>query len=111
MVDSGKGSALSTLIIKGNIGEFTTKTGFVLDQNMLKKVSSDAKYSDSVDQFSVHVEHGKWQIFANADAANMTCLNGKELGGARVDIADNDIVELKGRSSGKTAMRLELHIR
>ena len=111
MVDSGKGSALSTLIIKGNIGEFTTKTGFVLDQNMLKKVSSDAKYSDSVDQFSVHVEHGKWQIFANTDAANMTCLNGKELGSARVDITDNDIVELKGRSSGKTAMRLELHIR
>ena len=100
----------SELTIVGDIGRFSTKTSFVLDQGILRRVSSMAKFADNEKQFEVVVKHNKWKICSNDSAPNYTCLNESVLSNKLVDISDGDKICLKGKSSGKTAMELKVNI-
>ena len=100
----------SELTIVGDIGRFSTKTNFVLDQGVLRRVSSMAKFADNTKQFELAVKHNKWKICSNDLAPNYTCLNESILSSKFVDISDGDKICLKGKSSGKTAMELKVRI-
>lgn len=110
-VSSGKGVAERTLTLTGDLGTFTTKIGFVLDQATLKRVSSSAKFADAVKQFELAVSRGKWKINSNNDALNDTCLNESIVLGEKMeDLKDGDTICLKGKTSGKKAMMLKVSI-
>ena len=109
-IDSGKGYTGKTLTIIGDIGKFSTKTGFVLDQGILRRVSSMAKFADNVKQFELAVRGSNWRINSNDSAPNYTCLNEDILSSKFVEVKDGDVICLKGKSSGKKAMELKIKI-
>lgn len=82
-----------------------------MDQKTLKRVSSQARFADNSDQFSVVLSGGAWAIVGNGRAQNPTILNGREVGDSPMPLKDGDVIALKGRSSGKTAMELMVQIR
>jgi hypothetical protein len=100
-----------TLTIHGDAGSFSTKIAFVLDQSVLRRVSSFAKFADPVKQFELTVNaKGIWKINSNSDAPNYTCLNENILDEKFVPINSGDVISLKGKSSGKKAMSLAIEI-
>lgn len=102
--------ARGSLTFTGDVGSFTTSMPFVMDQTVLKLVSSQARFADGSNQFSVSNDGATWTITANPSAANLTAVNGREIGNAPVKIASGDVINLKGRSSGKLAMQLQVEI-
>lgn len=105
------GASSKALTLVGDVGRFTTKTSFVLDQAMLKRLSKDARYADSVEQFRIVAEKGSWSIRPNCEAANYTCLNDVVLEDAAGEaLSDGDVISLRGRASGKSAMKLAVRI-
>lgn len=98
------------LVLRGDVGEFASRAKFRLDQNTLARVSSQANFADRANQFSVEVSDGGWLIVGNPAVTNPTTLNGIEIGASPTPIKDGDIVALKGRSSGKTAMKLTVRL-
>ena len=98
------------LVLRGDVGEFASRAKFRLDQNTLARVSSQANFADRANQFSVEVSDGGWLIVGNPAVTNPTTLNGIEIGASPTPIKDGDIVALKGRLSGKTAMKLTVRL-
>ena len=98
------------LVLRGDVGEFVSRGKFRLDQNTLARASSQANFADRTNQFSVEVSEGGWSIVGNPAVMNPTTLNGVEIGASPTPIKDGDIVALKGRSSGKTAMKLTVRL-
>ena len=105
-----KTSGHATLPSRDEEPKSSTKTNFVLDQGVLRRVSSMAKFADNTKQFELAVKHNKWKICSNDLAPNYTCLNESILSSKFVDISDGDKICLKGKSSGKTAMELKVRI-
>lgn len=103
MIESGVGKANTSITISGDCGKITTSVGFVLDQNTLRRVSSNAKFADSVEQFALTTEDNKWFISANEAATNDTCLNGKVLTSEKVELDEDEVneIDIKGKASGK----------
>lgn len=101
MVESGKGCTTMPITLFGDCGTFSTKIGFVIDMNTLKRVTTNAKYADHVEQFSLNVNGSHWEMKINPDAANITCVNGKEVDKETIILNNDDTIQLKGRSSGK----------
>lgn len=81
-----------------------------MDQKTLARASSQARFADGNNQFTVQVSGGCWSIVGNSKVANPTTLNGTEIGDAPTPLKDGDVIALKGRSSGKTAMELKVQI-
>lgn len=99
------------LTIYGDAGSFSTKIGFVLDQSTLRRVTSFAKFADSVKQFELAVNpRGIWKINSNSEAPNYTCLNESILDEKFVPLKSGDVISLKGKASGKKAMELKIEI-
>lgn len=98
------------LVLTGDVGSFSTSAQFHMDQKTLKRVSSQAKFADPTNQFSVQVEDGKWSIIGNDSVPNPSTLNGVELGSSTQPLKDGDVIALKGRNSGKTAMEIKVQI-
>ena len=98
------------LTLVGDVGSFTTSTPFVIDQVLLRAVSSQAKFADGTNQFTVEKDSGGWTVTANTAATNMTAVNGRELGSAPMRISSGDIINLKGRTSGKLALALRVEV-
>ena len=99
------------LTIYGDAGSFSTKMGFVLDQSTLRRVTSFAKFADSVKQFELAVNsRGIWKINSNSEAPNYTCLNESILDEKFVPLKSGDVISLKGKASGKKAMELKIEI-
>ena len=93
--------------MKGDIGQVTTKTNFIIDSQMLKRVTSESKYADSTCQFTVIVKEDKWHVKSNLTANNFTAKNGIGINDSNMHpIATGDVLSVKGKSSGKTAMKL-----
>ena len=109
---SGTGSTSGkVLTIYGDAGSFSTKIGFVFDQSMLRRVTSSAKFADSVKQFELAVNsRGIWKINSNSEAPNYTCLNESILDEKFVPLKSGDVISLKGKASGKKAMDLKIEI-
>ena len=101
---------MSQLVLRGDAGQFATRASFRLDQRTLTRASSQANFADKINQFSVQVSSGNWSIVGNAHATNPTTLNGAEVGESPMPLKDGDVIALKGRSSGKTAMALTVQI-
>lgn len=97
------------LTLVGDLGSFTTSTSFVIDQILLRRISSQAKFADGSNQFTVEPSAGRWTLIANPSAINLTVVNGREIAES-VPIGNGDIINLKGRSSGKLAMGLRAEI-
>ena len=111
MVKIAPKTSAKALTLIGDLGKFTTKTSFVLDQAILKRLSKDAKYADSVEQFRIVAGRLSWKIKPNCGAANDTCLNDSVLEDESGEtLADNDVISLRGKASGKTAMPLTVKI-
>ncbi len=98
------------LVLHGDRGEFVTRATFRMDQKTLVRASSQANFADKTNQFTVQISDGNWSIVGNSKVTNPTTLNGVEVSGSPMPIRDGDTIALKGRSSGKTAMTLKVHI-
>ena len=99
------------MTIYGDAGSFSTKIGFVFDQSTLRRVTSSAKFADSVKQFELAVNsRGIWKINSNSEAPNYTCLNESILDEKFVPLKSGDVISLKGKASGKKAMDLKIEI-
>jgi len=101
---------IGKLTLVGDIGSFATSTPFIIDQVLLRRVSSQAKFADGSNQFTVEKDGGNWIIVANMEAANLTAVNGRELDKTPMRINTGDIINLKGRTSGKLAMALRVEV-
>ena len=77
---------------------------------MLRRVSSQAKFADGSNQFTVERNGGRWAVVANLNATNLTTVNGRELDASPMPVNNGDIINLKGRSSGKLAMSLRVEV-
>lgn len=102
--------ARAKLVFRGDTGEFATRVSFRMDQKTLQRASSQARFADGTNQFSVQVSGTDWSIVGNPKVANPTTLNGVEVGDSPMPLKDGDVIALKGRSSGKTAMELKVQI-
>jgi len=105
-------SRKTKLVLIGDLGTFSTKSNFVLDQSTLRRVSSDAKFADPNDQFEIVTARGnRWKLIPNINASNFTVLDGASLESAgSVDLDDGAKICLRGKASGKTAMPLSVKI-
>ena len=104
-------SSRSKLTLKGDIGQFTTKTNFIIDSQMLKRVTSESKYADSTCQFTVIFKEDNWYVKSNVAANNFTARNGIGINDSNLYlIATGDVLSVKGKSSGKTAMKLAVSV-
>ena len=101
MVESGNGCSMTPIVLSGDLGSFSTKIGFVIDMNTLKRITSNAKYADHVEQFTLNINKNAWEIKSNVDASNITCVNGNDIGSNAIELKNDDVIQLKGRSSGK----------
>lgn len=99
----------SRLTLKGDVGSFSTSTSFIIDQVLLRRVSSQAKFADGSNQFTLEKSGGRWLIKPNAAATNLTVVNGRDVSSSAC-LNTGDIINLKGRTSGKLAMGLEVRI-
>lgn len=104
------GSASSKLTLVGDVGSFTTSTPFIIDQVLLRRVSSQAKFADGSNQFTVERSGGNWVVIANLAATNLTTVNGRALDASPMQISSGDVINLKGRASGKLAMSLRVEV-
>lgn len=104
------GSASSKLTLVGDVGSFTTSTPFIIDQVLLRRVSSQAKFADGSNQFTVELNGGNWVVIANLAATNLTTVNGRALDASPMQISSGDVINLKGRASGKLAMSLRVEV-
>ncbi len=102
--------ARAKLVLRGDTGEFATRASFRMDQKTLQRASSQARFADGTNQFSVELSGTSWSIVGNSKVANPTTLNGVEVGDSPTPLKDGDVIALKGRSSGKTAMELKVQI-
>jgi len=96
------------LILTGDVGSFTTRIDFVFDQHVLKKVSSEARFADTTNQFRVRKNGLGWQILGNAASVNATILNGVELSQEAKALNDGDEIAVKGRTSGIVALKIKV---
>ena len=103
-------SASSKLTLVGDVGSFTTSTPFIIDQVLLRRVSSQAKFADGSNQFTVERNGGNWVVIANLAATNLTTVNGRALDASPMQISNGDVINLKGRASGKLAMSLRVEV-
>lgn len=104
------GPASSKLTLVGDVGSFTTSTPFIIDQVLLRRVSSQAKFADGSNQFTVERSGGNWVVIANLAATNLTTVNGRALDASPMQISSGDVINLKGRASGKLAMSLRVEV-
>ena len=104
------GHTSSKLTLVGNVGSFTTSTPFIIDQVLLRRVSSQAKFADGSNQFTVDRSGENWIITANLAATNLTTVNGRALDASPMQINSGDVINLKGRASGKLAMSLRVEV-
>ena len=104
------GPASSKLTLVGDVGSFTTSTSFIIDQVLLRRVSSQAKFADGSNQFTVERSGGNWVVIANLAATNLTTVNGRALDASPMQISSGDVINLKGRASGKLAMSLRVEV-
>jgi serine/threonine protein kinase len=100
----------SNLTLIGDTGSFTISTSFIIDQTLLRNVSSQANFADGSNQFYIEKNAGNWIIKANINATNLTVMNGRVLNEVPMIINSGDILNLKGRLSGKTGMSLRMEI-
>ena len=108
---TGEEKHLTQLVLKGDVGSWSTReSSFRLDQGTLMRVSSQANFADTNEQFSVQLVGGTWSVVGNPKVANPTTLNGVEVGASPMPLKDGDRIALKGRSSGKTAMELTVQL-
>lgn len=99
------------LTLKGNLGNFVTKSNFVIDANMLRRVTSESRFADSTCQFTVLVNGNNWKLKSNITANNYTAINGNPVKDSNeYPIVAGDVISLQGKSSGKTAMELAVMI-
>ena len=104
------GPASSKLTLVGDVGSFTTSTPFIIDQVLLRRVSSQAKFADGSNQFTVDRSGENWIIITNLSATNLTTINGRSLDASPMQINSGDVINLKGRASGKLAMSLRVEV-
>lgn len=100
----------SVLTLTGDAGSFKTGASFCMDQKTLRRASTQANFADGNNQFSVNVTGGNWTIIGNVAAKNPTTLNGAEVGESPMPLKGGDVIALKGRASGKTAMEIKVQI-
>lgn len=98
----------STLVLKGNNGEFRTKIGMDLGSKSLPIATIEANFA-ARDQFRVEKRADGWYALPCVGTKNMTMLNGTELTEA-TRLSENDTLCLQGRSSGKQAMQLTVSL-
>ena len=89
------------IILSGDKGTFSTRLEFIIDQSVLKNITSFAKYADNYEQFRILPHGNSWYAYGNMDALNLTFLNGHELTDVNKKLNAGDIIQLKGKSSGK----------
>ena len=109
-VEPAVDSAPGKLMLVGDIGSFTTSTPFIIDQVLLRRVSSQAKFADGSNQFTIERNGGNWVVVANTAATNLTAVNGRVLDATPMQINNGDVINLKGRASGKLAMSLRVEV-
>ena len=92
---------LGKIVLTGDKGKFSTRLEFIVDQSVLRNITSLAKYADSYEQFRILPRGNSWYAYGNMDALNLTFLNGHQLTGANEKLNNGDIIQLKGKASGK----------
>ena len=92
---------LGKIVLTGDKGKFSTRLEFIVDQSVLKNITSLAKYADSYEQFRLIPRGNSWYAYGNMDVLNMTFLNGNKLTGVNQKLNTGDVIQLKGKSSGK----------
>lgn len=101
---------MTKLIMRGDGGTFATRATFRMDQRTLARVSSQARFADGANQFTVQVSDGNWSIVGNPKVVNPTTLNGLAVGESPMALKDGDVIALRGRSSDESAMEIEVQI-
>ena len=96
------------LVLEGDAGAFSTGATFRMDQRTLQRVSLQARFADKDNQFTVRLTDGVWSVAAGQDTANATTLNGTVLEGDPAPLRTGDVIALRGRASGKTAMEIRV---
>jgi len=99
---------LRTLIISGPRGSVRLNVRTSLGRHLLRQVSEEAIHADP-HQFSVEPRGGDWWIIPAADAHAQTTVNDTALE-APAMLKDSDIIALRGRKSGKSAMRITVQL-
>ena len=89
------------IVLTGDKGAFSTRLEFIVDQSVLKNITSLAKYADSYEQFRILPHAAGWYAYGNMNALNLTFLNGHQLTRVNEKLKDGDVIQLKGKSSGK----------
>ncbi len=97
------------LILTGNQGTMELKLPGELGKRRLENITSDACFANN-SQFKVdRIGMAQWYIIPCENTAAMTTLNDVELT-EKIALKDGDCISLKGRSSGKVAMQLQVTI-
>jgi len=92
---------LGKIVLTGDKGKFSTRLEFIVDQSVLRNITSLAKYADSYEQFRILPRGNSWYAYGNMNVLNMTFLNGNKLTGVNQKLNTGDVIQLKGKSSGK----------
>ena len=89
------------IVLSGDKGTFSTRLEFVIDQSVLKNITSFAKYADNYEQFRIVPRDFTWSAYSNGTALNETYLNGSKMSTSYDKLKNGDVIQLKGKSSGK----------
>lgn len=103
---------LDKITLVGDKGVFSTCLEFIVDQSVLRNITSFAKYADSYEQFRIVPRNGtSWWAYGNENATNLTFLNGHKLSASYEQLKDGDELQLKGKSSGKLVSIAKVEIK
>lgn len=102
--------SLRKIMLAGDKGKFSTRLEFIVDQSILRNITSFAKYADSYEQFRILPHGDSWYAYGNIDALNLTFLNGHQLTNVKQKLNNNDVIQLKGKASGKLVDIIKVEI-
>ena len=97
----------STLVLKGDSGSMEFKLSMDLGALTLANISSQSKFCEK-SQFRIERKEQDWFVQPiSSTTRNLTGVNGSPITG-ETKLAEGDYICLVGKTSGKTAMKLEV---
>lgn len=109
-VKAKKPAYLGKITLTGDKGKFSTRLEFIVDQSVLKNITSFAKYTDSYEQFRIVPHETSWSAYGNSNATNLTYINGHKMNTSCEQLKTGDVIQLKGKASGKLVDLVKVEI-
>lgn len=99
---------LRTLTFRGPLGSVRLNVRTSLGRHLLRQVNEEAVHADP-HQFSVEPRGGDWWIIPSAEAHALTTVNDTGLDSPAM-LKDGDTIGLRGRKTGKSVMKISVHL-